>query len=251
MFYTYIVNCSDSLFETGISSSSSGSKFTQSNSQPPDTYKFSTFGYNNATSPYAPIHHHQGQQQEQQQQRTAPHYYRCATNRDCYENRVAAQFDAAQNVVQYAHVPFASSTPSAPPSTTATLSSHDEIDADISLPPPPPPPSSHTPVNNAHNFNAPKKKTEESRIMLEIRSSAPDVIIMTASHWIELISFFIQLKMLAVHTITLFSKFNFNQHIFSNMKRKITLRHHAQPTTETTFIYTLVTYCIMGIIYLL
>lgn len=47
---------------------------------------------------------------------------------------------------------------------------------------PPPPPPSHTLGNSARNFNAPKKKMEESCIMLEIRNSAPDVIIMTTSH---------------------------------------------------------------------
>lgn len=139
-------NCRDSLFASGISSST---KLPPSNTQAPGTYKFSTFGYNPLDDDVVVV----GVQDIAMQ--------------STYDRRDASitpkSTSPAVGVVYTYEHPNKYETPSPAPSSTTTTAS-----------------------NPLRTFGTgPKKNTvkmEQSQLMLEIRNSAPDVIIMT-SHW--------------------------------------------------------------------
>lgn len=139
-------NCRDSLFASGISSST---KLPPSNTQAPGTYKFSTFGYNPLDDDVVVV----GAQDIAMQ--------------STYDRRNASitpkSTSPAVGVVYTYEHPNKYETPSPAPSSTTTTAS-----------------------NPLRTFGTgPKKNTvkmEQSQLMLEIRNSAPDVIIMT-SHW--------------------------------------------------------------------
>lgn len=155
---------SESLFAGDISSkfASTGPPTPSSSSQPPpDTYKFSTFGYHNAP-PSA----------DASSTLQYPMYStRHPTHLPCRDSRC----DSVTHTIDIT-----------PTSTVIDNYEYINRNCETVLPPqqhqptPPPPPSSS--IANMRNFNSAPRKMEESCIMLEIRNSAPDVIIMT-SHW--------------------------------------------------------------------
>lgn len=151
----------ESLFEKRISSC----KLPPSNHiQTPGTYKFSTFGYNphdeNAIVQDIPMHSY-----PRRGSSIVTHRLDSITPAHAamysYESIVPAKYDS----------------PSPVPSTTATSITTVTTAASIAGAT-----GAHTP--NLRTFNgAPKKnpiKMEQSQLMLEIRNSAPDVIIMTS-----------------------------------------------------------------------
>lgn len=146
MYFEFYWNCRDSLFASGISSST---KLPPSNTKPPGTYKFSTFGYNPLDDDVVA--------QEIPMQST---YHR----RDASITPNRSDGTSPGVVYTYEH-PNKYDTPSPASSSTTTTAAA---------------------TNNLRTFTGGSKKNsvkmEQSQLMLEIRNSAPDVIIMT-SHW--------------------------------------------------------------------
>lgn len=138
-------NCRSSLSGSGISSST---KLPPSNTQPPGTYKFSTFGYN-------PLDDDIGVQEIPMQ--------------STYDRRIASitpnRFDAPSPgfVYTYEHpTKYETPSPVVPSSATTNLRTFTG--------------------GGGGGTRKSNVKTEHSQLTLEIRNSAPDVIIMT-SHW--------------------------------------------------------------------
>lgn len=152
--------CSDSLYACGISGKYSATPpppRSSSSQPPPDTYKFSTFGYHSPADASTPLPY---PMYASMQPLHTTHLPPCRGDSRC---------DSVTHTIDI--------TP------TSTVIDNYEYrngsNGETVLHHPPPPPSSSSSIS-MRNFNAPPRKMEESCIMLEIRNSAPDVIIMTS-----------------------------------------------------------------------
>lgn len=154
-YYYYFIISSDSLYGSGISGKYSATPpppRSSSSQPPPDTYKFSTFGYNAPADASTPLPY--------------PMY---ATMQPSHLTHLPCRGDSRSDSI----------TRTIDTTPTSTVIDNCEYrnrsNGETMLPPPPPPSSIHM-----RNFGTAPRKMEESCIMLEIRNSAPDVIIMTS-----------------------------------------------------------------------